>query len=67
MTQQPLEILKLCCIPDLYNMYAGHMTHAWGKQASVFKSEVFVVRHEEERAKVALNPSIIAPSLFLIW
>lgn len=48
-------------------MYAGHMTHAWGKQASVFKSKVFVVRHEEERAKVALNPSIIAPSLFLIW
>lgn len=32
-----------------------------------FKSKVFVVRHEEERVKVALNPSIIAPSFFLIW
>lgn len=50
-------ILRLCCIPELCNMYSGHMTNARGKQVSVFKTEVFVV-------KLALSPSMIA--LFLL-
>lgn len=56
MMQQPLEriILRLCCIPELCNIYSGHMTNARGKQVSVFKTEVFVVRLEEERVKLAL-------------